>query len=261
MTAAFDLLGGAERRKTRARGFAPWNPQAPAQTLLVQVQAVLAEYAAYLPITCRQVFYRLVGAHQFDKTERAYERLCETLNRARRAGLIPMDAIRDDGGHRIVPPAWEGSDDFLSAVRAQAERLGTKVPSEELQQIAADAQARPMRFRAETIASKLMVTYAERTALKITTMGCIDMSREERLRRSKDRRRLKQQSRRREQGSMNRLDYLATSKSRLKPWVAEGISRATWYRRQSAAMIVRQVCDTHSGSICLHGPVSQSAPL
>ena len=123
MTAAFDLLGGAERRKTRARGFAPWNPQAPAQTLLVQVQAVLAEYAAYLPITCRQVFYRLVGAHQFDKTERAYERLCETLNRARRAGLIPMDAIRDDGGHRIVPPAWEGSDDFLSAVRAQAERL------------------------------------------------------------------------------------------------------------------------------------------
>ena len=52
---------------------------------------------------------------------------------------------------------------------------------------------------------------------------------EERLRRSKDRRRLKQQSRRREQGSMNRLDYLATSKSRLKPWVAEGISRATWY--------------------------------
>ena len=88
--------------------------------------------------------------------------------------------------------------------------LVRKVPSEELQQIAADAQARPMR--------------AERTALKITTMGCIDMSREERLRRSKDRRRLKQQSRRREQGSMNRLDYLATSKSRLKPWVAEGIS-------------------------------------
>jgi hypothetical protein len=123
MTAAFDLLGGAERRKTRARGFAPWNPQATAQALLVQVQDVLAEYADHLPLTCRQVFYRLVGAHRFDKTERAYERLCETLNRARRARLIPMDAIRDDGGYSVEPSAWEGAEDFLSVVRAQAERL------------------------------------------------------------------------------------------------------------------------------------------
>jgi hypothetical protein len=123
MTAAFDLLGGAERRKTRARGFAPWNPQAAAQALLAQVQDVLAEYADHLPLTCRQVFYRLVGAHRFEKTERAYERLCETLNRARRARLLPMDAIRDDGGHSVEPSAWEGAEDFLSAVRAQADRL------------------------------------------------------------------------------------------------------------------------------------------
>jgi hypothetical protein len=123
MTAAFDLLGGAERRKTRARGFAPWNPQATAQALLVQVQDVLAEYEEHLPLTCRQVFYRLVGAHRFEKTERAYERLCETLNRARRALLIPMDVIRDDGGHSVTPAAWEDAEDFLSTVRAQAERL------------------------------------------------------------------------------------------------------------------------------------------
>ena len=178
-----------------------------------------------------------------------------------RHGKLPYTDDRDTYLNVVVHHLKPGDGDLVFALENWCRRVGTKVPSEELQQIAADAQARPMRFRAETIASKLMVTYAERTALKITTMGCIDMSREERLRRSKDRRRLKQQSRRREQGSMNRLDYLATSKSRLKPWVAEGISRATWYRRQSAAMIVRQVCDTHSGSICLHGPVSQSAPL
>lgn len=123
MTVAFDLLGGAERRKTRARGFAPWNPQPAAQALLVLVQAVLTEYAEYLPLTIRQVFYRLVGVHGFEKTERAYERLCENLNRARRARLIPMDTIRDDGGQTVTPSAWEGAEDFLSVVRAQAAGL------------------------------------------------------------------------------------------------------------------------------------------
>jgi hypothetical protein len=123
MTAAFDLLGGAKRRATRARGFAPWNPQATARALLVQVQDVLAEYEEHLPLTCRQVFYRLVGAHGFDKTEQAYERLCGTLNRARRARLIPMDAIRDDGGHSVEPSKWEDAEDFLNSVRAGAEDL------------------------------------------------------------------------------------------------------------------------------------------
>ena len=123
MTAAFDLLGGAERRITRPRCFASWNPQPAAQALLALVQHVLTEYAAHLPLTCRQVFYRLVGAHGFEKTEQAYARLCEHLNRARRARLISMEAIRDDGGHSVEPSTWEGAEHFLSAVRAQAERL------------------------------------------------------------------------------------------------------------------------------------------
>ena len=97
-TAHLDLLGGVTRIRTRARGFAPWNPQAKTLQLLDQVRAVLGEYEDYLPLTIRQIFYRLVGAHSFEKTEQAYERLCETLNRARRARLISMNAIRDDGG-------------------------------------------------------------------------------------------------------------------------------------------------------------------
>ncbi len=40
---------------------------------------MLAEYAAYLPLTIRQVFYRLVGNFSFDKTERAYDRLAVWL--------------------------------------------------------------------------------------------------------------------------------------------------------------------------------------
>ena len=102
-----DLLGGAIRGKTRPRGFVDWKPQATTRALLDQVQGVLDEYANYLPLTVRQVFYRLVGAHGYDKTEQAYERLSEALNRARRAELVAMDAIRDGGGARVDPHYWE----------------------------------------------------------------------------------------------------------------------------------------------------------
>ena len=107
-----DLLGGATRGKTRPRGFVDWRPQAATLALLNQVRDVLDEYADYLPLTVRQVFYRLVGAHGYDKTEKAYERLGEHLNRARRAELVDMDAIRDGGGARDEPHFWQDADEF-----------------------------------------------------------------------------------------------------------------------------------------------------
>src|SRR5689334_2712998 len=86
-----------KHRTTRVRGFAPWKPRAKSLALLDAVNTVVSEYAAYLPLTNRQLFYRLVGAHGYAKTERAYKRLCELLNRARRSGLLDFAAIRDDG--------------------------------------------------------------------------------------------------------------------------------------------------------------------
>jgi hypothetical protein len=123
MMDAVSLLGGARRRRTRVRGFAPWRPHDETLQLLELVRAVLVEYAEYLPLTLRQVFYRLVGAHGYAKSEQAYERLGETLNRARRARLISMDAIRDDGGTIITPNMWASAEEFLATVRDQAERL------------------------------------------------------------------------------------------------------------------------------------------
>jgi hypothetical protein len=80
-----------------------WNPRPATRLLLEQVAAILDECADYLPLTLRQIFYRLVGVHDYEKTKRAYERLGEALNKARRARLIPMDAIRDDGGATEEP--------------------------------------------------------------------------------------------------------------------------------------------------------------
>ena len=86
---------------TRPRGFHPWRPRKRAQALLEAVFEVIEQYREYLPLTLRQVFYRLVVNSALAKTEAEYERLIETMNRARRAELISFDVIRDDG-HAIT---------------------------------------------------------------------------------------------------------------------------------------------------------------
>lgn len=91
----------------RPRGFIEWRPQPKTMALIMQVRAVLDEYQDHLPMTLRQVFYRLVGAHGYAKTERDYDRLLEAMNRARRAGLIKFSAIRDDGFHSNQWLGWK----------------------------------------------------------------------------------------------------------------------------------------------------------
>jgi hypothetical protein len=99
--------------KPRVRGLAPWSPQQATLELLAQVEAVLEEYAEYLPLTIRQIFYRLVGAYGYPKQETAYDRLCEVLNRARRAELVPFSAIRDDSADIQVSMDWDDVAEFL----------------------------------------------------------------------------------------------------------------------------------------------------
>jgi hypothetical protein len=73
------------------------------------------------PLTLRQVFYRLVGTQQYEKSEHAYERLGEIVNRARRAGTIEMGAIRDDSADPADLPDWSDLEDFLDYVKDLAE--------------------------------------------------------------------------------------------------------------------------------------------
>lgn len=107
--------------RTRPRGFAAWKPRPETLATVDRIKAVLAEYREHLPLTCRQVFYRLVGTGAWEKTELAYNRLCEVLNRARRARLIPFEAIRDDGIVLRQPPGWDGPGEMLRAFIANAE--------------------------------------------------------------------------------------------------------------------------------------------
>ncbi len=70
----------------------PRGSRAKTRELLEQVDGVLDTYEAELPLTARQIFYRLVGAHGYAKDENAYARLQELLAKARRAGIIDFDA-------------------------------------------------------------------------------------------------------------------------------------------------------------------------
>jgi hypothetical protein len=104
-----------ENRNRRPRGYADWRPQEKTRRLLEQVDEVLDEYAGQLPLTIRQIFYRLVGAFGYPKNENAYERLADKLVRARRARLVEFDAIRDDGIVTVRQRAYRGVEDFHDA--------------------------------------------------------------------------------------------------------------------------------------------------
>lgn len=111
---------GREYRHTRPRGCAAWNPHAKTRATLEHVRDVLEEYNEHLPLTARQVFYRLVGARGYPKTENGYSALLDILSRARRAGLVPWDAIRDDGATTAAPAHFDGMTGFWAAVEYAA---------------------------------------------------------------------------------------------------------------------------------------------
>jgi hypothetical protein len=97
----------------------------------------------------------------------------------------------------------------------------------------------PFIDKADAVAERFGLTYAERTAWGITTIGAVDADKKERKRlrkeRKRERDRLRTAERRRAQGALRREEYLARSLARAKPWQAAGMSRAAWYRHRKVA--------------------------
>jgi len=116
-------------------------------------------------------------------------------------------------------------------------RWAPNFPEAEITRIASGASENPYRFKPDTIAHKLGVKMAERTALRLTTIGAIDCTAEQRAaaRADKKRRRARRRAARsrRDQGKAPRSVWLAKCLSQTKPWEDEGISRRTWERRRA----------------------------
>ena len=116
------------KSRKRPKGYAAWRPRRDTKIVLDQVEQVLREYREQLPLTVRQIFYRLVGACGFDKTEQAYERLGNYLVRARRARLIPFDYIRDDSASVMTHLHFDGEEEFFGYIH----RLGRNYKQDRL---------------------------------------------------------------------------------------------------------------------------------
>jgi hypothetical protein len=89
-------------------------------------------------------------------------------------------------------------------------------------------------MRPDKMGELLGVTDATREAAQAWNIGTLGGSRAARARAAKERYRLGEQRRRRDDGALSRGEYEASSLSRLKPWEAEGISRRTWERRRAS---------------------------
>jgi hypothetical protein len=102
--------------------------------------------------------------------------------------------------------------------------------------VCGDALRRPRLDDADQCAAAIRLTYEERTAWRITTIGAIDADKKERAKRRKARKLVRDRDRRaaerRDRGAVPRAEYEAESASRTRPWEAAGVSRRTWYRRR-----------------------------
>jgi hypothetical protein len=110
------------RKAGRPRGYIEnYRPQRKTVDLLNDVDLVLEEYRAHWPLTCRQIFYRLVGARGYPKTEEFYRKLCHHLANARRGLRIDFDAIRDDGVVTVRMQHFDDANDFKRHIRELGE--------------------------------------------------------------------------------------------------------------------------------------------
>lgn len=93
-----------------------------------------------------------------------------------------------------------------------------------------EALTMPRTWRADRLAWRLGLTSADRAALRITTIGAVDESRQQRATKRREAKRQREQERRKAAGSQPRAEYLAEQAATPKPWLALGMSRASWYR-------------------------------
>jgi hypothetical protein len=144
------------------------------------------------------------------------------------------DAGRDDAevmAHHLAMLSGDPRQHITDWMRRWAPWL-TLVDLDALQ---ARAIVQTKRWSADQLAWRLRLTEAERIAYRITTIGAIDLSNAERTKRRHQRNIEAKRTARRTKGAMSRAEYEAKALSRAKPWIAEGISRRTWYRRRGTS--------------------------
>ena len=98
--------------------------------------------------------------------------------------------------------------------------------------LTAAAISKPLRWCADTAAKEFGLLDVDRTRLRIKTIRAIDVTKAEMTKRRKQQAQARKAKQRREAGAILRKQYEAAAVGHGNPWLAAGVSRATWYRRQ-----------------------------
>jgi hypothetical protein len=133
---------------------------------------------------------------------------------------------------RITYGAAPDQDHAAAAIMAAALQWCPWLSHDDAAALADRVLSRPIRWTADALGRRLHLSDAERTALGITTIGGFDVPKAERLARRKAKDRTAKADKRRAKGARPR----AESAARTKPWLALGMSRATWFRRGKPAV-------------------------
>lgn len=151
-------------------------------------------------------------------------------------GILPDDdAGRDDAEIMLHHIYYRQVVDRVWLMHDKLDRFAPWLIGDEREEMIARVFRKPMRYTADTLAEKLGMTYARRQRLAITMIGSTDVDADARkmLRAARDRE--NKRKAREEKGCTPRSEYEAKSAEKTKPWIAEGISRRTWCRRQAKA--------------------------
>ncbi len=84
-------------KRNPAGYYREWRPSSKSKIMLGRVKCILDEYAEYLPLTVRQIYYRMIAAFKYEKGDTFKDALYAMMVLARRAEEIPFWKIRDDG--------------------------------------------------------------------------------------------------------------------------------------------------------------------
>lgn len=193
-----------------------------------------------------------------EKKARQRETIAWVYREARKRRGSPISGFRIRELERLADHWWNGnipdSDEGRVFVRVVAnhfvglsgiprkrvdawcERFAPWIPEDDLDEIVELATMSPTLYSADTIARAVGLDIETRDFLKLTTIGAYDFDAKARDKRRVTRRAERQRQKRAERQCQKRAEQGATPRaeciSQQKPWLAEGISRRTWYRRQ-----------------------------
>ncbi|MGU3577075.1 hypothetical protein ACLBWZ_16290 [Brucellaceae bacterium C25G] len=176
----------------------------------------------------------------------------EKLIRHRHGAMIPDPEDTDDRCICLDYIRAAALSNAPEDIKSWSKKWAPWATAVEVESFVIEANNRRKMMKSDGVARLLKVTLEERNLIKLNTIGACDVPRHERKKLAKEHKREKDRERqaklREARGCKDRKSHAATTISTQKPWEAEGVSRATWYRKrretEQSRVVINRIGDT-----------------